>query len=481
MVKGPFGASFSPARTSAWVAVGLLTAFVLFYRIGVPSWNFDEYFFGIVGRRFLEGYFDQDVGVHPYLGTYLIGVIPALGSTGTTGVRLAPAIAGFATAGVLFFFARRVAGYWAGLLAFALWGLLPHESVMDGVAFAAIKIERFGLLDVFMELFIAAALYAGWRWTGSEDWRWALSTGLLAGMATASKLAGAVVLVPILALSLITPGLDRRVAQTAVVVVLCPGVLLLSFLPVLPEAPDRLGEMFDLARVHQELGHTVVVAGDLYTGQAPWWANAWFMWDGMGPFATLSLLIAAAAAVALIDRRLSIYLGLAVAAPFVSLATIYDIALPHYYFLWLAPLTLLAALGLHQLAASGGFRAGLAGVLVLAMGVAAVTTMVNVASQRTGDYRRAAEQLERAGLGEGKIVVAGLEPILGDYLRKARLLERPTDGVDAVVIDRGQVRRTGDPRKVQRWVRLHQDRYRRMDIDHLSVFVRKDAPRRSGQ
>jgi 4-amino-4-deoxy-L-arabinose transferase-like glycosyltransferase len=465
------------ARALALAGVALPTVYVLYFRIGLPSWNFDEYFYAIYGRRFLEGHFDQDVGVHPYFGTYLLGILPATGSTGTTAVRLAPATAALATGALLFLFARRLAGYWAGLLALALWALLPHASVMDGVDIAAIKIERFGLLDALMELFLVAALYAGWRWTEGKHWAWAVATGVCAGLATASKLVGALVLLPIVVLSIVTPRLDRRrLAQTIAVVILCPVVLLMSFLPVMPEAPDRLRNMLDLARAHEALGHAVVVGGDLYEQDPPWWSNAWFMWEGMGPFATIGLVLAAVAGVLLADRRLALFLGLAVAVPFLCLATVYGIALPHYYFIWVAPLTVLAALGLRRLFVAGGARRAFAAVPAFLLAAAAAGTVINVTSLQVGDYRLAAEELDRAGV-DGRILVSGFAPILAAYLEEGELADRPASGVDAVVVDRAQSRRTGDPRGVQRWVRLRRDEFDRRVVDHLTVFIRRDTVR----
>ena len=137
------------------LAAGVL---VFFVRLGTASWTFDEFFFGVLGVNFLHDDFDQTVGVHPLprrLPHRPGAGRPRGGGTGV--VRVAAATAGLATAGVLFLFARRVAGPRAAIAA-AAWIVVPHAAVMGDVPLAAVKIERFGVLDPFMVLFGAAAL-----------------------------------------------------------------------------------------------------------------------------------------------------------------------------------------------------------------------------------------------------------------------------------------------------------------------------------
>ena len=383
------------AAGAALLAAGL---FVFFFRLGTASWAFDEFFFGVLGVNFLHGDFERTVGVHPYLAVYLIGLAPAiLDEFGTGVVRVAPATAGLATAGVLFVFARRVAGPRAAVAAAALWILVPHAAIMAGAPLAAVKIERFGLLDPFMAFFDAAALYAGWRWAESERWPWAVATGLAVGLATSSKLIGALALVPILATVLVAGGdRRRRLQQAAVAVLLCPAVLWLSFAGAIGEASERMRDILDQARDQDAAGHAAVVAGRVYL-EPPWWSDAWFMWKGVGPPATLALCALALVGVAAAPRRLASLLGLAVAVPFACLALLYSISLPHYYLVWMAPLTLLAALGLDALLRRGRVPAVAAAVLLVPLAVAGAGTVADVATMEPGDYRLAAAQIARTG------------------------------------------------------------------------------------
>jgi 4-amino-4-deoxy-L-arabinose transferase-like glycosyltransferase len=468
------------ARPGGWVAasligVALAAAFVAFFRLGTATWHFDEYFYSLLGQRFLSGQFDPRPGPHPYVGVYLIGVIPRVtGSNSSAAIRIAPALAGLATGAVLFLFARRIAGLRAGIVALATWALVPHATVMAGVALTDLRIERFALFDVFMEAFVAAALYTGWRWTQAGSWRWAAATGVLAGLAASCKVIGAYVLIPVWLLAIVTPGRDRRrLAQTALLTGLCPVVLALSFAPVLPEAHARFVAMLDLARENEAAGHLTIIAGHVYGHAAPWWANGWFLWKGVGPPATVALVGAAMIGAAGLERRLAIYLATAALLPLVALAG-YSISLPHYYYVALAPLSLLAALGMHDLTRRRPAGAVVAGVLAVLLAVSAGTTIAGVARTEPGDYRQATAELRAAGLERGRIAVLGYAAVLCAYLPHAHFDVQATAASDAVVIDPLQSRRL-DPYRVQRFVAAHRDGFRAMAADRLRVYVSRDS------
>jgi 4-amino-4-deoxy-L-arabinose transferase-like glycosyltransferase len=455
--------------------LGLLSGFVFFYRLGTPSWNTDELLYKQLGLEYLSGDFTNWYG--PYLGVYLIGIVPSLFDVGSTGaVRVVPALGGLATGAVLFLFGRRLAGFWAGVLALALWTLVPHASVMDGEPLAEIKIERFALLDVFLALFYTSALFAGWRWTARGSWRWAAATGSLAGLAMACKLIGCLVLVPIVVLALMTPRVDReRVAQVALVIALCPLVLLASFLPALPDMGSRLETMIDFARAQSASGKPVIIAGDLTAPTPPWWSEAWFMWEGVGPLAIVPLMALASTGAGLVSRRIAIYLGLAVLVPFAFLATLVALALPHYYYVWLPPLTLLAALGLQRLFGGGRALRVVAAVLSVSLAIAAVDTLVRAVRVRPADYRLAAMVVGRAQLDHPQVTVSGYVPVLGAYLPGARLTDREPESADVIVIDSLILRRNGDVNGVQRWVNSHRRLYRSDRADRLQIFIRRSA------
>jgi 4-amino-4-deoxy-L-arabinose transferase-like glycosyltransferase len=452
----------------------LLGAFVLFFRLGTSSWNFDEYYYGLVGQQFLEGNFAPRPGLHPYLGVYLLGVFPRLtGEDSATAIRVLPALAGLGTGWVLFLFARGVADLWAGAAAFALWCLLPHASEMAGAPLADIKIERFGLLDSFMALFMASALYSGWRWATTRSWGWAIATGVFAGLAMSSKLAGGLVLIPIALLALCSVRDRSHALQLLCLVTLPFLVLWLSFTPVLSEAFDRLEAIRTLARQEQVTGHATVVAGHLYPRDPPWWSNGWFMWKGVGPVGTVGLVAGAVLGLFSLQRRLTLYLGAAALIPAIALPVLYSVALPHYYFVWMAPLTLLAALGIHRFALHPGWKRKVAGALCIALALVAAKTVVEVATLNQGDYRSAASILRDAGLERGPVAVLGYAPVLCGYLPAgATVSKQPDSSTNAIVIDPVQARR-GDPTGIQGMVTLDPHAYEFHRADRLSVYLRR--------
>jgi hypothetical protein len=459
------------------LGVVALGCFIHFFRIGASTWNLDEFAYASVGYRFVHGDFTAVPGPHPYLGAYLLGLVPSVtGSVAPTAVRIAPAAAGVATGVVLFVFAHRLAGYRAALIAAGAWLLLPHATVMGGAALTAIRVERFGLFEVFMELFIALALYAGWRWNVEGAWGWALATGLCAGLAVSSKLVGALVLLPLASLVVLNPGRDRRrIAQFSAIAVAAVSTFCLSFAPVLPKAPQRFQDMLELGGLHEAAGHPTIIAGQVYL-RAPWWGDAWFMFAGMGFWTALAISSAAVAGFAVVERRVFIYLAIAVVVPAVALAGLYPIALPHYYILWLAPLTLLAALALDGLPRLGARGVIVTLALALPLAVAAVTTVIDVSSLKPRDYRAAAGVLERRHLDRGSVAVLGYGPVLCAYLPAAEVTSQATRLSDAIVIDPIMERRL-DPYRVRDFLTRHRGDYVASRVDRLHLFTRRDTAR----
>jgi hypothetical protein len=230
--------------------------------------------------------------------------------------------------------------------------------------------------------------------------------------------------------------------------------------------------MLDVARENEAAGHLTVIAGHVYEHGAPWWANAWFLWKGAGPTATVALIAAAAVGSVALERRLAMYLATAAVLPFVALAGFYSISLPHYYYVALAPLSLLAALGLCDLSQRRRPGVIVAGLLTALLAVSAGTTLVGVARMGPGDYREAASDLRRAGLERGRISVLGYGPVLCAYLQDARFSRMATAASDAVVVDPLQARRL-DPYGVQRFVAAHRDRFRAIAANRLRVYIRR--------
>jgi len=87
---------------------------------------------------------------HPFLVKYILGITQVVfGSSEPWVVRFPAAVACLLTGLILFTFARRVAGFWTGILALTLWAISPVIS----------NHGRLALLESFLALFSTLALY----------------------------------------------------------------------------------------------------------------------------------------------------------------------------------------------------------------------------------------------------------------------------------------------------------------------------------
>jgi 4-amino-4-deoxy-L-arabinose transferase-like glycosyltransferase len=469
-----------PIERAGLLSVATLALFVHLFHLETATWQPDEIVYRWAGRDYLRGDFHFNLE-HPFVGKYALGAGSLLLDGMTDfGVRVPAAFAGLLTGVLLFLFAHRVAGLRAALVAAALWTLVAHPA-----AGTPIKLERFGLLDVFMGLSMSGALYAGWRWIESRDWGWAIAAGALAGLAAGSKAPGVLVLVPVVISGLFALHPSRRsAAQAAAVIAACGVTALATYLPTIADAPHHIRYMFEFQSGRG--GHPVEVRGELYS-EPPWWANSWFQWRYLGAPLTLSLAGLSLLAAGLVRRRLFVYLQLAVLAPFVYLSFFSSFALTHYYYAWLPPLTLLAALALNALYARSGWPRRVGALVSLVLALVAARTVIDVARLEPSDYPVAASLLREAGLTHGSVVIVGHAGVLRAYLPGARTAKAPRGEVDAIVSDQGAVRRArlpgggflGDPDAVARYLRRHHEDFELRKVDRLDVYLRKTSIRGS--
>jgi dolichyl-phosphate-mannose-protein mannosyltransferase len=206
-------------RLLSWVLtalLGVLTAAVRLYDLGYPSdLLFDEAYYPPEARELLEWGHEYNRGytfiVHPPLGKWMIAAGIHLFGYDSVGWRLPSVVAGTVAVVVLARLARRLTGSTLlGLLAGALLAL-------DGVAFT---LSRIGLLDVFLQVFVVAAVAclvvdrdrvrarvraagataaSGFR-LGPRGWR--IAAGVLFGCACAVKWSGVYFLAAFAVLSL---------------------------------------------------------------------------------------------------------------------------------------------------------------------------------------------------------------------------------------------------------------------------------------
>src|SRR5829696_3949170 len=348
-------ADHSALRAAVLVAVLLLAAYTSFFRLGDEDWRTDEQTYQKAGLAYVrDGNFNPNQE-HPFLAKYILGVTQVVsGSSDAAVVRIPAATATLLTGLVLFAFARRVAGYWSGVLALALWTISP----------LTLDFGRDATLEVFLIFFSTLALYLGWRWAESGSWWFAGFAGAAVGLATASKLTGILFLPAILVVGLLKIGLCRRLAFGGMVLSLAAlATVLITYAPAWSEAPSAIRYMFEFQSQHNDEGHRESLNGEVYKFP-PWWAHLWWQWEFYGTLASLSL--AVTVLIALLRRRaLELYLLLAALVPFLVLSFYVQVKLSHYFGAWQPPLILLLAVVAGKLTQQGIPR-GIFAVLLLA-------------------------------------------------------------------------------------------------------------------
>jgi 4-amino-4-deoxy-L-arabinose transferase-like glycosyltransferase len=427
-------------RAAVLVAVLLLAAYTAFFRLGLEDWRTDEPYYRDAGLQYVQNGNFSENQEHPFLAKYVLGVTQVVSGSSEAGVvRIPAATATLLTGLVLFAFARRVAGYWVGVLALALWTISP----------LTLGFGRVAALEVFLIFFSALALYLGWRWAEGGSWWFAGFCGVAVGLATASKLTGVLFLPAILLVGLLKLGLSRRLIFQGVLVGLAAvATVLASYAPAWGEAPSAIQYMFEKQSRHNARGHWVEINGEVYDF-APWWAHLWWQWELYGTLATLSLGVAVV--VSLLRRRaVELYLLTAALIPFLVLSLYVQVRLSHYFGAWQPPLILLLALVSGKLAQQGvargrrGVARGIFAVLLLApfvyLGAEAVQT---VSQTQAGPNAAAAEYLKRTGHDRGIMLVHNGR--IKEYLPdEARVLDKVEDAqgeeIEAVIINRNSYR-----------------------------------------
>jgi 4-amino-4-deoxy-L-arabinose transferase-like glycosyltransferase len=411
-----------------------LGAFVLLFRLDTPSLHPDEPLYMDVGRRYVQG----DLALnweHPPLGKQILGISQTWFGEGVTSARAAAAAASLVTGVVLITFGRRVAGLPVGLVAAGLWFLLPSPS-SAGSALATTLLERYALLDVFMAMFVALALFLGWRWAETGNWVWAVLAGVALGLGVASKAPAVLTLPVIVVLGLSRRGLARRaVLQAGALVAISGAVALLPYAPFGHQADDAIRFMFTFQLDHGRTGHPVFVRGSVYR-HPPWWAHLWWQARTLGGLGMASLAALIVLAVALARRAAVLYLVAAAAVPFAYLSLLAGFSLVHHSLAWRAPLVLLAAVAFVEMVRRGWRWRMMGAILAVPLVVSAAGTLVDVASLRQSDYAAAADFLEARGFGDQRVAVAGYSLVLQTYLPRSRIVGPAyATVVDAAVVD----------------------------------------------
>jgi 4-amino-4-deoxy-L-arabinose transferase-like glycosyltransferase len=454
-------------RAVVLVAVLLLATYTAFFRLGLEDWHADEPTYRIAGLAYVQ---DGDFSInqeHPFLAKYILGVTQLVsGSSEAEVVRFPAAMASLLTGLVLFVFARRVAGYWVGVLALAMWTISPLTLAFGRVA----------TLEVFLAFFSTLALYLGWRWAESGSWWFAGCAGVAVGLATASKVVGILFVPAILLVGLLKLGVSRRFFFQGMLVSLAAAVTaLVTYAPLGIEASSAIRYMLEKQSRHNARGHGVTINGVSYK-YPPWWGYLWWQWKLYGTLASLSLGVAVV--LALVRRRaLELYLLAAALVPFLVLSFYAQVKLSHYLDAWQPPLILLVALVAGKLARHR-ILGGIVAVLLLAPFVyLGIQTVQAVSQVQPGPKVAVAEYLKGTGHDQGPILVWGSGGLIKEYLPEARLLKKPEDAqgeeIEAVIVDKNTAKRKPN-RSVESYLATNRDRFESSNpVDDLDVYTRK--------
>jgi len=378
-----------------------VACFNAFWRLGRADWKVDESLDGAYAWEAVKhGNWSLEDG-HPVFVRWFLGAGQLAFGQNRLGIRVAPALASVAAVALLYVVGRALVSWRVGLVAAALWAVLPRALVLGHEVVGPVRGDRYGYLEPLMVVALLGATLTGWRWAQRGAWRHAVGTGVLVGLAVAFKPTAVVVLLPISVAGLlrgrpVRDVLPQIVAMGAVTVV----VLVVTYLPLGGDAIGHLREVFRYQIDHSRGGHVLVVDGKATTSQ-PHWDHLLYQWRGMGPLACVGLLIGLVGAWVDRSRFATRYIA-GIWATLLAYHLISPVALPHYYLLWAPFSVLLAATGLDRLLRDAPARSGatpltplrmlgLVGVGLLAS--AGLIATVQIATLDQGDYGRMVDEL----------------------------------------------------------------------------------------
>ena len=457
-------------RAIVLLAVLLLAAYAAFFRLGLEDWHADEPTYRTARLKYVkDGDFDLNQQ-HPFLAKYILGATQVVSGSSEAGVvRIPAATATLLTGLILFAFARRVAGYWSGVLALALWTISPLTLAFGRVA----------TLEVFLVLFSTLALYLGWRWAEGGGWWFAGLCGVSVGLAVATKVVGILFLPAVLVAGVLKMGVSGRFFLQGAVVCVAAGVTALaSYLPAWGEAPGAIRYMLEFQSRHNAKGHGVEIDDVVYKFP-PWWAYLWWQWEFYGTLASVSLGVGVVVAV-LRRRALELYLLTAALVPFLLLSFYVQVKLSHYIEAWQPPLILLLTVAAGNLARRRRMVGWILAVLLLApFAYLGIQTLQAVSQVQPGVYAAVAEHLKDTDHDQGPILVRGTGGVLKSYLPKAQVLRKPDEAqgqeIEAVIVDISVSERKPN-RSVENYLETNKDEFEHSEsVGDVEVYIRKPA------
>lgn len=434
-----------------------------FWNLGARDINGDEQTYVQAGWQYVHGRFALNQE-HPPTAKYLFGLAQLVVGQGVVGPRAV--VAGLIVLGgaVIFWWLRREVGWWGALLATGLWMLGPR-GVPDS---DGLRIDRSATIDPVMVVFALAAFATGWRWIRTERWYWAAASGVLMAASVTSKVS-TLVLLPAF---LILPMLFRRWRTMLWGGLVWTGAFAVTAIAVYaPLGFHAVHYMLSFQSQHNQEGHLTSVAGTTYT-HAPWWANLWFMVQGMGLPFVIVLAVGVVAALVIRPDRLTVWLAVSLALILGFYLGYADVALAYYYDAWTGLVSVLAGVGYARLAT---MRPRLVGLPVVAAAVvvalfASAGVAATVWRARPTGIARVPALLRREAPPGGVPLVAGLSPsVYAPYLG-SRATMSDAQGPYSAIIDGTDPRFPLTPK--ERAV-LSADRadFRRYRLDDVTLWV----------
>lgn len=470
-------------RTVAFVVVVALGLYVAFWRISRQTPYGDELIYISSGWDYVHGRLSDNLQ-HPPFAKYLYGFVQLVVGQGVAGPRYLAATASFATGAVLFAWLRRPVGFWGALLAAGLWWLSPRGDSPTWMRVAsgeAVRIDRLALLEPMMTFFAVAAVAAAWQWgvrRRSDDgpwagWWWMAAAGALLAASVTSKVSTAVLVLSLVAV----PVLFRRwiglVTGGVVAAVGFAVVFVAAYAPV--GGWRAIQYMLAFQGEHDAKGHEIYLLGRVHE-LAPWWTNFVRVEEGVGWPTTVVLVVGIVAALAVRPDRLVALLGISLGLLVLFYCTA-NVALPHYYHVWMPWAIALAAIGLVRLARlRPPVTTVVALVAVAATVLPAVTVARTVAETRSTGFARIGAALAAHGVPAGdQLLVAGAtQQAFAPFIGRRGQTQETRSGDYGVVVEGVDPRFPMDP-EIARLLRDHPADFREFHVDDLRVWVVQDG------
>lgn len=431
--------------TGATIAV--VAAWAALWRLGTTTILFDEPTYAQAGRDHVSG--DRVLNLeHPPLAKYGFGVAQWMLGDGITSARVASAVASVAIALVVWRLGTDLFGRAAGIVAAALWIALPRSIGSTEAGTPGDRLERFAYLEPITALWMVVAVWFGWRLHRHGRRLDALGLGVAVGLATASKISGVFVAIPIAVFLLLTTG-RRMLVPLAAAGAVAVITFFTTYIPFGRTANEALDTMLELQRDHAETGHTVFVRGQS-TSHPPWYTELWYHYDADGPWLTLATVVLVAIAFAAAGRRRAAGYLVGIIGGIYLLLSLLPVEIRHYRFVVWPPLVVLLAAGIVALAgplARGWKVAGVGAVAVVAF--TGLVSIARLATLQPEDYAALeAELAARSVPDDATVAVFGPVHVAAHHLPGHRVVagaDPSADEATVVLVDRTYTVRFGEP------------------------------------